>query len=108
MDSGTLQWWLKSDAGLAARVATGAAIFVTLAVLASTACCAAALGAAGYAGWLNWVSDDFRMLARENLWRPARLLCVYGIHLGGYVGGAVGTTWAIWRVLRERARLLIE
>jgi hypothetical protein len=26
----------------------------------------------GHAGWLNWMSEDFRDLAKSNLWRPRR------------------------------------
>jgi len=29
------------------------------------------------------------MLVRDNLWRPYRFMAVYGMHLGGYIGGAL-------------------
>jgi hypothetical protein len=64
----------------------------------------AALGAwAGHAGWLTWISHDLLMLWHDNLFRPARFNCVYGMNLGGYVGGIVATIIAIVQVMRRRA-----
>ena len=37
-------------------------------------------------------------------WRPKRFMSVYGEHLGGYVGGLLGTTIAVVRIVRERRR----
>ena len=56
-------------------------------VLAITAITAAIFGFAGYEYFLNGISADFQNLAETNLWRPHRFMTVYGIHLGGYVGG---------------------
>lgn len=64
--------------------------------------CAAALGAAGYFGGLTWTGEDFAMLVRENLWRPYRFMAVYGIHLGGYLGGAVAAVAAAVIIRRKR------
>jgi hypothetical protein len=61
-----------------------------------------ALGIAGREGQLTWLSSDLSGIVRENQFRPRQFLCVFGIHLGAYVGGAVGLAWAAWRVVRER------
>jgi hypothetical protein len=73
-------------------------------VLLITVAFALALGAAGKYGALNWISDDFREMAATNLWRPRRFMTVFGIHLGGYVGGAVATAWAVLSIRRARRR----
>jgi len=62
----------------------------------------ALLGAAGYFGELAWMSDDLREIVRQDLFRPARFQCVYGIHLGSYAGGVLGTVLAAWRIQVER------
>jgi hypothetical protein len=61
-----------------------------------------ALGLLGYHGDLAWTSPEFRMLARDNLFRPPNFMAVFGIHLGAYLGGALGTAWAVVKILRER------
>jgi hypothetical protein len=66
---------------------------------------AALLGALGYAGCLVGVSADFRDLVRNDQFRPYRFMAVYGIHLGAYVGGALGTVAAVISVRRRRAVL---
>ena len=60
------------------------------------------LGIAGYFGYLSWISSDLQGIVRENQFRPRWFLCVFGIHLGAYVGGAIGTAWAAWRITRDR------
>jgi hypothetical protein len=66
----------------------------------------AAIGAAiGARGWLAWTNSDITGIARENLFRPRRFMCVYGMNLGGYAGGLVATLAAVWWVLRQRSRL---
>jgi len=62
------------------------------------------LGIAGRFFLLNWISQDFRDLARYNLWRPRRFMTVYGIHLGGYVGGLLGIVYGVWSIRRRRRR----
>lgn len=63
----------------------------------------AVIGAwAGSHGWLSWTSTDLRDLERDNLFRPPRFLAVYGMNLGGYVGGAVATALSVVFVLRMR------
>lgn len=57
----------------------------------------------GWLGWhdrLPWIRDNFA----EPTLRPRNLMCVYGIHLGGYVGGAIGAFVACARVAQIRRR----
>jgi len=58
---------------------------------------AVVLGLVGTQGWLAWTLEDFGQMVQKNEMRPYRFMGVFGIHLGGYVGGLVGTAWAaIW------------
>jgi hypothetical protein len=60
--------------------------------------CAAVIGAAmGAAAYLGLPGPPAHL--------PPSWRCVWGAHLGGYVGGALGTLLAVWRVLRLRRRL---
>jgi hypothetical protein len=72
------------------------------AIALGSAAGAALLGAAGYFGELSWMSKALRGIAEEDLFRPARFHCVYGIHLGSYAGGILGTMIACWRIQVER------
>jgi hypothetical protein len=54
---------------------------------------------------LNWISPDFRGLADTNLLRPHRFMTVYGIHLGGYIGGGIGALVAFARIRHLRQRI---
>ncbi len=71
-------------------------------VLAITAITAAIFGFAGYEYFLNGISADFQNLAETNLWRPHRFMTVYGIHLGGYVGGALAAIYAASSIHHQR------
>jgi hypothetical protein len=62
-------------------------------------------GAVGYRGWLTNLSEDFQDQVQTNLWRPYRYMATWGVHLGGYVGGLLGTAIAAGMVVRERLRL---
>ncbi|MGA2498476.1 MAG: hypothetical protein ABSH20_12080 [Tepidisphaeraceae bacterium] len=62
-------------------------------------------GLLGRAGLPARFSAELADLVRLNLWRPGQFQCVYGIHLGGYVGGlaamvaaAVWIRWKRWRL----------
>lgn len=62
-------------------------------------------GLLGATGYLSNLTADFRMLAENDLWRPERFCCAWGIHLGGYVGGPIGGAIAVVLLLRKRIRL---
>jgi hypothetical protein len=74
-------------------------------VIAITIAFASLFGWAGYHFWLNSMGDDLAQIAQTNLWRPHRFLLVYGIHLGGYVGGAVAIILSFISIRLERRRL---
>lgn len=61
---------------------------------------AALLGAAGYFGILDRILGESRPAA--DWWN--RLMCVYGIHLGGYLGAAIGLLVAIVQIRESRKR----
>ncbi|MGD0387609.1 MAG: hypothetical protein ABSC42_01530 [Tepidisphaeraceae bacterium] len=71
-------------------------------IFAITAVAAAAFGLAGNDYLLNWISPDFQNIAELNLWRPHRFMAVYGIHVGGYVGGALAAVYAVSSIHRQR------
>jgi hypothetical protein len=59
-------------------------------------------GILGCFGFLTHLSADFEDLTRANIFRPRRFLCTWGIHLGGYIGGLVGTIIATGLVIHRR------
>jgi hypothetical protein len=73
-----------------------------LMILLVSACFAAIGARLGSRGGLSWTSADLRALQRDDLFRPARFFAVYGMNLGGYVGGAIGTIVSIVWVRRLR------
>ncbi len=77
-----------------------------LPLLLTAAAFGVAGGAAGYCGLFDgvWVSPG-PVIVEADLWRPRRYLCVWGIHLGGYLGGAIGVAAAAWRVAAARTRV---
>ena len=78
-------------------------LLLLLLMIGGIAAIFAAVGAfAGSHGWLNWTNTDLRATWNENLFRPRRFLAVYGINLGGYVGGAVGVMIAVVNVRSRR------
>ncbi len=62
-------------------------------------------GLLGYAGLLTNLSADFQDMVRATLWRPPRFMATWGVHLGDYVGGLVGTAWAAATVVARRRQL---
>ncbi|HEX2972562.1 MAG TPA: hypothetical protein VHP11_09525 [Tepidisphaeraceae bacterium] len=72
-------------------------LILTAAILAGVV-----LGLVGRAGGLAWCSADFPDLIRQDLFRPYRLMTVFGIHLGAYVGGLLGTLMVVALILRRR------
>lgn len=59
-------------------------------------------GALGHLGLLTRCNADFPLLVKDDLWRPHRFMTVYGIHLGGYIGGLAGTILAVFSIRNER------
>lgn len=73
-------------------------------ILAFAVAFAAVGGVLGYCGALRHMAVDFEDMWRANYFRPRRFMCTWGIHLGGYVGGFLGTALsAVW-VVRRRIR----
>ena len=71
----------------------------------SAVVCGVVGGIAGYHGWLTWCSDDFADLVQMNMYRPYHFMCTWGVHLGGYVGGLIGTIVVVAVVLQRRVNL---
>jgi hypothetical protein len=53
---------------------------------------------------VRW-NDDFADMLRLDQMRPRRFMTVYGIHMGAYVGGVVGTIAGCVSVQRARRRI---
>jgi hypothetical protein len=75
-------------------------------ILVTAMLCAIVLGFAGWFGWLDWISSDFRLFRETDSYRPAHFMATYGAHLGGYVGGALGTLVAVCCIIVRRHRML--
>jgi hypothetical protein len=73
-------------------------------VLVLTVLISVAGGVAGYFGLPARFSEDFAEMLRRDEMRPRRFMAVYGVHMGGYVGGAVATIAGVISVRRERRR----
>jgi hypothetical protein len=65
---------------------------------------AALLGVAGYLGWLIPFSSDFAQMVQHDEFRPYRFMAVFGVHLGGYLGGLIGMMLAVGWMLKQRRR----
>jgi len=74
-------------------------------ILAVTIAFAAIFAPIGYYGGLDWITQDFPEMRHSGLFRPARFICAWSIHLGGYLGGLLGTLLAAARVVQLRFRL---
>ena len=57
----------------------------------------------GRAGLLAWTNADVAGIVKENLFRPAQFMTVYGMNMGGYVGGFWGRL-VVFRGLCEGER----
>ncbi|HET6250358.1 MAG TPA: hypothetical protein VFE47_21910 [Tepidisphaeraceae bacterium] len=77
-------------------------------VLAFCLACAMALGVAGHRGWLVGLSSNFADMHPTSEFRPQAFMTVFGIHLGGYVGGAIGTAVACVSIRRARKREMLR
>ena len=73
-------------------------------LLAVAAVLGAAGGVAGYFGAYTRWQADFTDQVAANLWRPYRYMAAWGVHLGGYAGGLLGTAIAVVGVVVERRR----
>jgi len=123
--AGGALWWQAAKVGMMATwtvgLLLGAAVLIAnnprkrssplpfatlyklaLAPLACAAVLGALLGLAGGLGGLNWLDADLRLMWQEDLWRPARFTAVWGVHLGGYLGGAIGAVAAVVYILLRR------
>ncbi len=60
----------------------------------------------GHAGGLTYLSNDFREMVAHNDYRPYEFMRVYGIHLGGYIGGFFGMVGAIVSIVRQRGKMI--
>lgn len=65
-------------------------------------------GLAGYFYLLTWIDADFPDLIKYHLWRPRRFMTVYGIHLGGYLGGVVAVSYNVWKIRRQRRKMSLR
>jgi len=84
------------------RVSYGT-LAVLLGVIFGMAAGFAVVGAvAGRAGLLVWTNPDIARIVKENLFRPAQFMTVYGMNMGGYVGGILGTVGCISWIARRR------
>jgi len=81
-------------------------LLLHLPVIGIAAVIGAAIGGlAGSRGFLTWTSSDLRDMAREDLFRPVRFMCVYGMNVGAYAGGLIATFVAVVSIVRLRRRL---
>lgn len=69
------------------------------------AACGAALGFVGYCGGLTRWQSDFVVMVEADVYRPYRFMATWGVHLGGYIGGLLGTAGAVAVVLRRRIKI---
>jgi hypothetical protein len=75
------------------------------AILATSAGLGVVGGWLGFHGFLNHFSTEFEEMARYDIFRPHNFLCVWGVHLGDYVGGLLGGVVAVVWVVRRRFTL---
>ena len=74
-----------------------------LGILVFTACSGMVGGWLGYHGFFNNASEDFRDMVRANVFRPQHFLCTWGVHMGDYLGGIVGTILCcVWIQMRRK------
>ena len=71
-------------------------------ILLTAAACGVVGGLLGYHGYLARLDSDFADMVAVNLYRPQRFMSTWGVHLGGYVGGLVGTIAAVAGIVFQR------
>jgi len=74
-------------------------------IVAMAAILGAVGGWLGYRGGLAKFDSDFQDLLAADIYRPYRFMATWGVHLGGYVGGLIGTAIAVIGVIRRRISL---
>jgi len=60
-------------------------------------------GYLGFNGSLVQLQSEFAGMVEGNYWHPYRFMCAWGVHLGGYAGGAIGTIVSAARVMQVRS-----
>ena len=71
-------------------------------ILLIAAMCGVLGGVAGYHGFLTRFDSDFQAIVAADFYRPTRFMCAWGVHLGDYIGGLLGTIAAVVFVVRQR------
>jgi hypothetical protein len=84
------------------RVSYGTLAVLPGVVFATAGVFAVVGGVAGRAGLLAWSNPDIAGIVKENLFRPAQFMTVYGMNMGGYAGGIVGTVGCVSWIVRRR------
>jgi hypothetical protein len=59
----------------------------------------------GYHGYLTGFSSDFGDMVAANVFRPYRFMAAWGVHLGDYAGGVIGSILASIWIIRSRTRM---
>jgi hypothetical protein len=72
-------------------------------ILTTAAACGGIGGWLGYHGQLTRLDSDFQNLIDLQMYRPYRFMYAWGVHLGGYAGGMIGTVISASLVLSRRA-----
>ena len=73
-------------------------------ILLIAAVCGTAGGFLGYHGFLTRFDSDFQEMVAVNLYRPKRFMSAWGVHLGDYIGGLLGTIAAVVVIIHRRLR----
>jgi hypothetical protein len=71
-------------------------------ILLTAAACGVVGGLLGYCGFLTRLDSDFVDMVAVNMYRPWRFMSTWGVHLGAYVVGFLGTIIAVRAILVRR------
>jgi hypothetical protein len=75
-------------------------------IVLTAAACGTLGGWLGHRGYLTRLDSDFKLMVDANMYRPYRFMSTWGVHLGAYVGGLIGTFIAAALLVRRRWILL--